>query len=191
MVPTSTSSETPGGGGAARPMGKTPISPLVWVSALSREFKEVTKPTSRSVASATSAPGTYLSHGSCHIGTVTWRSSVTWQVSHVAIVCQMAVFTWQLSHGKCLSYGNYLSPGNCLLYGNCLLRGNCLPHGICLSCMHLLAEHSVYVQRHTALAVFDQARVHLCNSTCGQTLHVCRCNCAWPMCVVQEVWKLS
>jgi len=171
-------------------MGKTPISPLVWVSALSREFKEVTKPTSRSVASATSAPGTYLSHGSCHIRTVTWRSSVTWQVSHVAIVCQMAVFTWQLSHGSCHMAIVYLMAIICHreilshMITVCHMAfvshaGTCLLSIMCMS------------KRHMALAAFDQARAYLCNSACSKALGICRCKCAWPMYIVQAVWKLS
>ncbi len=77
MVLTSTSLEIPGGGGAARPMGKTHISHLVWVSALSRESKEVTRLISRSVASARAAPGICMSHGTCHMAVV----------CHMAFVC--------------------------------------------------------------------------------------------------------
>jgi len=69
-----------------RPMGKTPISPLVWVSALSRESKEVTKPTSRSVASARTAPGICLSHGRCHMAIDCHMAFF-----HMAIVCHIAI----------------------------------------------------------------------------------------------------
>lgn len=126
-------------------MGKTPISPLVWVSALSRESKEVTKPTSRSVAFARNALGIGLSHGTCHT-TIDCHMAV---VYHMAIVCHMA-----FKFNAC----------------TCVL--------------------STMFKRHTALAVFDQARAFLCNSAYSKALGICRCKCAWPMYIVQAVSKL-
>lgn len=164
MVPTSTSSETPGGGGAARPMGKTPISPLAWGSALSRESKEVTKPTSRSDLLEL----------------------------HLAFVCHMAAVTWQLSHGNCLPDGScdmalvYHMAIVRHMAVVCHVAIFCPMVFVCRACTYLLSTMCIS-KRHIALAVFDQARAYLCNSACSKASGICRCKCAWPMYTVQAV----